>query len=99
MKQVVLSADGARKVYAVPDTAAEHLEQYCLEFCDWLAKSPDAAQYRAGQMLCYSEADFISYLNRWRFPEEASFLIENLGWIDFGAPLPEPYQSCPQFNF
>ena len=90
MKQVVLSADGARKVYAVPDTAAEHLERYCLEFCDWLAKSPEAA---------YSEADFISYLNRWRFPEEASFLIENLGWIDFGAPLPEPYQSCPQFNF
>ena len=57
------------------------------------------AQYRAGQVLCYSEGDFISYLNRWRFPEEASFLIENLGWIDFGAPLPEPYQSCPEFNF
>ena len=38
-------------------------------------------------------------LNKWVFPDEQSILIENLGWIDFGTPLPERYKNCPQFNF
>ena len=100
MKQVVLSADGDRMVYAVPDQVAEHLEEYCLAFCDtWLPTSPHAQKYRVGGGYCYHEGDFIAYLNRWVFPDQPSALVANLGWIDFGAPLPHPYEDCPQFNF
>lgn len=42
MKNIVLSADGDRRVYSVPDTVADNLEQYCLNFCDWLESSPQA---------------------------------------------------------
>ena len=100
MKHVVLSADGDRMVYAVPNMVAEHLEAYCLAFCDvWLLSSPHAEKYRVCGGLCYCEEDFIAYLNQWLFPKEHSYLIENLGWIEFGEPLPEPYESCPWFNF
>ena len=61
MKPVVLSADGDRMVYQVPDEVADHLEQYCLEFCtQWLATSPHADQYRIGGGFCYHEGDFIA---------------------------------------
>ena len=100
MKQIVLSADGERKVYSVPDAVADHLEKYCLEFCtSWLPSSPNAQKYRRGGVLCYNEEDFIAYLNQWIFPEEPSFLVDNLGWVDFGSALPGPYRGCPEFNF
>ena len=99
MKNVVLSADGDRMVYSVPDSVADRLDEYCLAFTEWLYASPHARKYRIGGGLCYNEADFISYLNRWIFPEQPSQLVRNLGWIDFGQPLPEPWQDCPQFNF
>ena len=100
MKQVVLSADGDRMVYMVPDEVAENLEFYCLDFCErWIWTSPDAACYRSGGICRYDEADFIAYLNQWVFPEQPSRLIENLGWIDFDQELPEAYRKCPQFNF
>ena len=45
MRDIILMADGARKVYSVPEAAAENLEKYCLDFCDkWLWTSPDAAE-------------------------------------------------------
>lgn len=60
MKEVILSADGDRIVYLVPDAVAENLDEYCLEFCsDWLRKSPDAERYRVGAGVSYTEADFI----------------------------------------
>ena len=100
MKYVVLSADGDRMVYLVPDAVAEDLERYCMDFCDkWLWESPEAARYRTGRVVCYNEGDFIEYLNRWIFPEEPSRLVEDLGWIEFDQPLPPPYQDCPSFNF
>ena len=100
MKQVVLSADGDRKVYAVPDQVADHLEDYCLWFCTrWLWESPHAAPYRVGGVLRYDEADFIRYLNRWVFPHQPSSLVENLGWVGYDEALPPPYRDCPQFNF
>lgn len=41
VKNVVLSADGDRMVYSVPDIVAENLQEYCLRFCDrWLPTSP-----------------------------------------------------------
>lgn len=100
MKNVVISADGDRKVYSVPDIVADNLEKYCIEFCtEWLETSPQAKKYRVGKGLCYCEDDFIEYLNQWVFPNEKSSLVKNLGWINFGSPLPEPYNNCPEFNF
>lgn len=41
MKNIVLSADGDRVVYSVPDVVADRLEDYCMEFCcHWLPDSP-----------------------------------------------------------
>lgn len=100
MKNIVLSADGDRVVYSVPDVVADRLEDYCMEFCcHWLPDSPHAQNYRINGVLCFNEADFIDYLNRWVFPDQPSLLVKNLGWIEFDQPLPEPYRSCPQFNF
>lgn len=87
-------------VYSVPDIVADNLEKYCMEFCTaWLQTSPHAKKYRVNGVLCYNEADFIEYLNKWIFPEELSSLVENLGWIDFEGALPEQYKKCPVFNF
>ena len=37
MKSIILSADGDSVVYQVPDQVAEHLEEYCIQFCDhWM---------------------------------------------------------------
>ena len=100
MKNVILSADGDRIVYSVPDEVADHLEAYCLEFCSkWLCTSPHAAKYRIGGGFCYNEADFIEYLNRWRFPQQPSVFVENLGWIDSDRLIPPKYKDCPSFNF
>ena len=100
MKNVILSADGDSIVYSVPDVVADDLERYCLEFCsDWLVNSPDAKKYRKRGALCYTEEDFIEYLNRYMFPGERSVFVKNLGWTDSGRDLPEEYKDCPYFNF
>ena len=101
MKNVVISADGDRKVYSVPDVVADNLREYCIEFCDnWLWNSPQAKKYRKGGIVrSFDEETFIEYLNTWIFPNEKSVLVKNLGWVDFDSPLPTPYTDCPQFNF
>lgn len=100
VKNVILSADGDRMVYSVPDEVADNLEVYCLEFCDnWLRTSPHAKKYRIKGCICYNESDFIDYLNKWIFPNEHSELVENLGWIYCDDLLPKKYKDCPQFNF
>ncbi|MBR2987800.1 MAG: hypothetical protein IKC63_07245 [Clostridia bacterium] len=99
MKNIVISADGDRKVFSVPDAVADHLLKYCKDFIKWLRNSPDATKYRMRGGLCYGEEDFIEYLNTRIFPNQRSKLVENLGWIDFSSPLPEPYVDCPIFNF
>ena len=99
MKNIVISADGDRMVYSVPDIVADNLEKYCLEFYTWLKTSPHAEKYRIQGVLYYNEADFIEYLNKWIFPGELSSFVENIGRIDSDNFLPEPYQYCPKFNF
>ena len=100
MKNVIISADGDRKVYSVPDAVADNLERYCLEFCTiWLKTSPYARKYRVNGVLWYNEDDVIEYLNKWIFAKEQSSLVENLGRIDFDSPLPEKYTDYPEFNF
>ncbi len=100
MKKVILSADGDSIVYLVPDDVADNLEEYCLEFCsNWLRYSPDAEKYRKDGILCYTERDFIDYLNAYVFPECESKIVENLGWTNLGDNLSERYKNYPYFNF
>lgn len=100
MKKVILSADGDSTIYLIPDLVADNLEKYCLEFCDnWLRHSPQAAKYRTGDCVCYSEADFIDYLNKYMFPNERSVAVKNLGWTGLGEELPEEFRELPYFNF
>jgi hypothetical protein len=47
MKEVILSADGDRVVYLVPDVVADNLKKYCLNFCTkWIRTDPHAKKYR-----------------------------------------------------
>lgn len=104
MKHVVLSCGSGGFLYAVPDEAAEHLSKYCIEFCtDWLLTSPYAEQYRrvwrkpdgaVFTYVSYTEADFIAWLNRWKFPDQPSFLVER-----FGGDAPKPYRNYPRYDF
>lgn len=97
LKNIVISADGDRMVYSVPNKVADNLEQYCLEFCTkWIRTNPN---YIINDVACYNETDFIEYLNKWIFPNEQSKFVENLGQIEFDATLPEKYRDCPVFNF
>ena len=103
MKQVLLSADGAISVYRVPDAVAENLEKYCLEFsCRWLHESPDAARYRVKRgsavVVCYTEKDFIEYLNRY-ICAELSSLVTTLPNVYSKKELPKEYSGLPYFNF
>ncbi len=100
MKCVLLSADNNPSVYSVPDVVAKNLRKYCIDFCDkWLRQSPNAKKFRIGGGVCYNEKDFIEYLNTWISPDEPSVLIENLGWINSKADIPEKYKDCEWFNF
>ena len=100
MKEIILSADGDSKVYAVPKIVADALTEYCIEFCDkWLRTSPHAKKYRTNRGVCYNEEAFIEYLNTWIYPNEKSKLIENLGWIENEKDIQEKYCECPRFNF
>lgn len=103
MKYVLLSADSEISVFSVPDDVADNLEQYCSEFCcNWLFKSPAAAKYRVkmGNMVgvCYSEKDFIDYLNQYICGEE-SVLVTSLTGVYSMDELPEEYVGLPYFNF
>ncbi len=102
MRQVILSADGEAMLYSVPDAVAEHLEDCCMDFCArWLWESPDAAGYRQTvngvTCVCYTEADFIDYLNAHIFPDQPSALIRGLGCPFY--EVPGKYRGIPRFNF
>jgi len=100
---VLLSADSEISVFAVPDEVADNLAQYCLEFCgNWLHESPDAAKYRVkmGNIIgvCYTEKDFIDYLNQY-ICSEHSALIKTFDNVYDCDKLPEEYIELPYFNF
>ncbi len=100
MKNVILSHDDERKVYAVPDEVADHLSEYCIEFCDgWLRHSVEGRKYFDGIGYCYGAEDFIDYLNEYVFPQEPSVLVAKIGWIRRRDEIPKQYRDCPSFNF
>ena len=100
MKNLILSADGDSVIYSVPDIVAENLSEYCINFCNnWLRNSPDAEKYRTNGYLCYTEEDFIGYLNQYLFPDEKSVFVKNIGLTDYVKNIPEEYSDYPFFNF
>ena len=103
MKHVLLSADGPIRVYSVPDEVAADLYEWADRFRDWMQNAPEASCYRtvfpSGTIgLCFTEEDFIQYLNNVAFPEQPSSLLEELGWAN-PLHLDEPYRSYPRYNF
>lgn len=100
MKSVILSADGDRYVYSVPNEVADNLTEYCIEFCDnWLINSPHAKKFRNGRLLCYDQEAFIWYLNKFIFPNQPSKYIDNIGFTYRENDIPDKYKNCPSFNF
>lgn len=101
MKKVLLSAASEMSVYSVPDEVADHLEKYCMEFCHWLQESPDAAKYRIRMgntvAVCYTERDFIEYLNRY-LCEETSEWITTITNVYSKKNLPKEYAKLPHFH-
>lgn len=103
MKNVLLSADSEISVFSVPDHVADNLERYSLEFCcNWLHKSPKAAKYRVkmGSVIgvCYSEKDFIDYLNQYVCNEQSRLVTTLVDVYDTNT-LPKEYAGLPYFNF
>ena len=100
MREVILSADGDSIVYLVPDDVANDLKKYCISFCDkWMKTSAAAEKYRINGGFCFTEVDFIDYLNEHVFPDQKSVFVKNLGWTELGQNLPEEYRGYPYFNF
>ena len=99
MKHVILSADNAPSVYSVPEIVADNLNEYCLEFRKWLWESPHAKKYHYGTGVCYTEEDFIEYLNTWVYPDKPSLLIETLEDIYDRTSKPQKYKHCEWYNF
>lgn len=102
MRQVILSADGEAMLYSVPDAVAERLEEYCMDFCTrWLWQSPEAEKYRQTVNgvtgVCYTEADFVEYLNTCLFPDRPAVLVRGLGCPFYD--IPGQYRDLPRFNF
>ena len=109
MKPVCLSADGPISIYMVPEEVADHLQQYCHEFLDWLHESPEAEEYRIaspyGVGYSFDHRDFLLYLNKYRFPKRPSSLLHDI--IEESEPiyiynridLPAKYRTLPHFNF
>ena len=99
MKNIILSADGDSVIYSVPDAVADNLRKYCLDFSKWIYNSPDAKKYRVGKGVCFTEADFIDYLNQYVFPNEQSTFVKNIGWTDGSKKLQDEYKVYPSFSF
>ena len=97
MKKVILSADGDKVLYSVPDPVAEALDWFCLEFNRWMMNSPEGKKYWVGRGWMYDQDDFIDWLNEVRFPEETARKLAVLG--DWDSEIPAEYRDLPYFNF
>ena len=100
MKNIIISADGDRFVYSVPDEVADNLSEYCDRFREWIYNDPAAEIYLTDDgVFCYDETDFIKYIAR-LFPDERPVFTDNLGPSGIDAPpIPEKYKDCNKYNF
>ena len=102
MKHLILSADGDRLVYLVPDDVADHPGKYVDLFYHWMKESKQAKHLRRrmGAQIgyCFNEQDFVDWLNHRKFRDTPCVFVANLGLIN-PRDFPEEYRNCPWFNF
>jgi len=101
MKKVLLGETYSCSVYLVPDKVADNLREYCMEYCTWLQKSPEAESTRK-KWRSPSDDGFINYLNRFAFPQCESKLVEELSgkcsYVQPNTNLPDQYRNNPEYN-
>lgn len=98
MKQIILSADGCRSIYRVPDAVADDLKSYIDEFLEWMYDGPGKEKYFDGHGFRYDETAFIDYLNSRRLGPKSE-LTEKLDGVFQIEDVPERYRGLPNFNF
>ena len=102
MKHLILSADGDRMVYLVPDDVSDHTDKYVRLFYNWMKESKQAKNLRrkmgSGIGYCFNEQDFVDWLNHHKFRDTPCVFVENLGFIN-PRRFPDEYKNCPWFNF
>ena len=94
MKKVLLGETYSCSVYSVPDKVADNLREYCMEYCTWLQKSPEAKSARK-KWRSPSDDGFIQYLNKFAFPQYESKLVEELD----GVCSPIELEDMPEGSF
>ena len=99
MKQIILSADGECGLYLVPDDVVENLPKYIGDFRDWMVNGAESSKFLRDGCLCFTERDFIYYLNKQVFPEKTSVFVKNLGYINPREDVSEEYKGCIHYNF
>lgn len=53
-----------------------------------------------GDSTIYLVPDIVAdNLDEYKFPNEKSETVKNLGWTGLGAELPEEFRELPYFNF
>ncbi len=102
MKEVILSADGDLSLYLIPAEVADNLVDACNEFASkYVWHGPNSGKflklYGKQYVACFTEEDFIDYLNEYLYPQFHSVKLKTLGSFDDGVPV--RYQNFPWFNF
>jgi hypothetical protein len=96
MKKVLLGETYSCNVYSVPNEVADNLRKYCMEYCDWLrgtSRKAESIKRKSGR---YPGDDgFIEYLNKIRFPQYESKLVEELD----GVCSPIKLEDMPEGSF
>ncbi len=108
MKKVLLGGVYSCNVYLVPNEVADNLDDYCMEYCEWLrGTSPEAERLRKKYPPFPGDERFVKvYLNKVKFPQYESKLVEELEIvggciIDYSMPnpnLPDRYRNNPEYN-
>ena len=102
MKEVILSSDGDLSLYLVSAEVADNLIDVCNEFAsEYVWHGPNNGKFLrlCGKqyVACFTEKDFIEYLNDYLCPQCKSVKLKTLGSFDDGVPA--QYQNLPWFNF
>ncbi|MBO7151569.1 MAG: hypothetical protein J6V77_01915, partial [Clostridia bacterium] len=95
MKKVLLGETYSCNVYLVPNEVADNLREYCLKYCTWLSKSPEAESIKRKMGRSPSDDGFIGYLNKFAFPQYESKLVEELD----GVRSPIELEGMPEGSF
>ena len=99
-ENILLSADGEISVWRVPKEVSDNLEEYCLDYLKWEMESEDprAKRIRSGEPY-FIESSFIEYLNKYVFPNNKSYFVEDTGIAIYEGKEIDKYKGCSEFNF